>query len=246
MTSFEDFFVKCKCCEAFLIGKTPKTETVSQSALYSDGMIINDLIPLNPQKLVLCPACGYLFWLQQEDCLAAIAVEDEQKAYQWNSWRFFGCNLLDNKGRMALINHYWVALEKLNYIAVSQEIIIRKSLLWAYNDLYRDAGSWQFSDFLNGKISFNYWLSSKRFDQQGVELFSSEKERFTANLERLIYLLESSGTAEIAELAELYRELGDFDKASTLLQGVLRRTHFIGLLNKHVLEKNKKVFKVAG
>lgn len=246
MTSFEDFYINCPCCSAWLIGKKAKADSVNQSVLYSDGMIINDLIPANPQKIVLCPACGYLFWLQPDACHNSISDSERLTAYTWPSWRFFGCNLLDNNGRIALINHYWNALKLLRPISVEQEIIIRKSLLWAYNDLYRDADAWRFVDVVNGKINFFYWIISRKFSRKGRALFDSEKPRFETNLLRLIEILEQDANAEPAIIAEFYRELGDFRMAAQFLSKIVRRTHFINLLISHIQLGDKSVFKVAG
>jgi len=246
MTSFEDFYIQCACCEAWLIGKTSKVETVSQSLLFSDGMIINDLIPANPQKLVLCPACGKFFWIQKEQCLDTLPEAEHETAYPWTSWRFFGCNLLDNRGRIALINHYWRSLALLTPIIQQQEIWIRQSLLWAYNDLYRDAEKWQFGDFFKGKVSLRYLLSSRSFNKRGVAFFEAERPRINENILALIHLLEQDEKAEPAMIAELYREMGDFVKAAENLKSIVRKTHYINMLNKFVQAGNRAVFKVAG
>jgi hypothetical protein len=246
MTSFEDFYIQCNCCEAWLIGKTPKVETVSQSLLYSDGMIINDLIPANPQKLVLCPACGKFFWILKENCLEAIPEIDQVIAYPWTSWRFFGCNLLDNRGRKALINQYWQSLELMKPLSQQQEIWIRQSLLWAYNDLYRDAERWRFSDLLKGRVSLRYLLNSRLFNKEGVAYFESEKKRIEANVLALINLYEQDEASEPAMIAELYREIGNFVKAAEILRNIIRKTHYINMLNKCVQAGNRAVFKVAG
>ncbi len=246
MTSFEDFYIQCNCCESWLIGKTSKVETVSQSLLYSDGMIINDLIPANPQKLVLCPACGKFFWIQKENCLETIPEADQETAYPWTSWRFFGCNLLDNRGRKSLINHYWRSLELMTPLNQQQEIWIRQSLLWAYNDLYRDAEKWQFGDYLKGKVSLRYLLNSRSFNKEGVAFFGAESKRIEANVLALIHLYEQDDTTEPAMIAELYREIGDFVKAAEILKTIVRKTHYINMLNKCVQAGNKAVFKVAG
>lgn len=246
MTSFEDFYISCPCCSSWLIGKKAKADSVNQSVLYSDGMIINDLIPANPQQIVLCPACGFLFWMQKDACHNSIPESDKLTAYSWPNWRFFGCNLLDNHGKIALINHYWKAIELLQPLSVQQEIIVRKSLLWAYNDLYRDANTWRFVDVVRGKINFFYWIISRKFNRKGRALFESERRHFEANIHRLIELLERDPNSEPAVIAELYRELGEFEKAMLHLSKIVRRTHYINLLNTHIQLRDKSVFKVAG
>ncbi|MBU1370768.1 MAG: hypothetical protein KJ754_11960, partial [Bacteroidetes bacterium] len=71
-------------------------------------------------------------------------------------------------------------------------------------------------------------------------------ENFLDNLKPLIRLTEKEPDVDPAVLAELYREAGDFDKATAALSGIIRRTHFISSLQKHIKARKRHVFKVAG
>jgi hypothetical protein len=119
-------------------------------------------------------------------------------------------------------------------------------LLWAYNDLYRDAEKWQFSDFIKGKVSLHYLLNSRSFNKDGVAFFVAEKQSIEANVLALIHLYEQDDTTEPALIAELYREIGNFVKAAEILKNIVRKTHYINMLNEYVKRGNKAVFKIAG
>jgi hypothetical protein len=246
MTSFENYYIQCPCCTSWLMGKSAKTESVSQSILYSDGMIVSDLLPINPQKIVLCPACAYFFWHDSQPVIQDEAQLNGFQPYPWSSWHLFGCNLLYNAGRKALINHYWHVLKSQRPLDQAKEISIRKSLLWAYNDLYRECQSISFKDFYKGKLSLRSWINLRRFNKESQRYFEAEKENFLNNLKPLIRLTEKEPDVDPAVLAELYREAGDFDKATKALSGIIRRTHFISSLQKYIQARNRHVFKVAG
>jgi len=246
MTSFENYYLQCPCCKSWLTGKQAKSDSINQSQLYSDGMIISDLQPISQQKIILCPACAAFFWRHQQTIENDEAVLQGFHAYPWSSWHLFGCNLLSNAGRKALIEHYWYVLEKIRPLEEKQEIAIRKSLLWAYNDLYRDALNFSIKDVYNDKFSLQSWLNLRLFHKKNQLFFEAEQAEFQKNLLRLIALTEKMPEPDTAELAELYREAGDFKKAAEIIETIDRRTHFINSLINHIQKGERLVFKVAG
>lgn len=246
MTSFENYYLQCPCCNSWLTGKQANSDTVNQSLLFSDGMIISDLTPIVQQKIVLCPACAIYFWRDKQTLEKDEAVLKGFHAYPWSSWHLFGCNLLTNAGRKALVKHYWCLIKKVDFQNEHQEIILRKSLLWAYNDLYRDALSFSLQDVFNSRFSFRSWQNLKLFHKENQGFFEAEQADFQANLQKLIVLLEQMPEPDPAVLAELYREAGDFKKAMEIIDKIDRRTHFINSLIKHIKNGERRVFKVAG
>lgn len=246
MTSFENYYLQCPCCKSWLTGKQANSDTVNQSLLYSDGMIISDLLPIIEQKIVLCPACAIYFWRDKQTIEKDEAVLNGFHTYPWSSWHLFGCNLLTNAGRKALVKHYWCLLKRIDFVDEKQEITIRKSLLWAYNDLYRDSLSFCFKDLYNNRFSFRSWLSLRLFHKRNRLFFESEQAEFQTNLLRLIALTEKMPEPDPADLAELYREAGDFKKAAEIIEKIDRRTHFINSLIKYIQNNERRVFKVAG
>jgi len=246
MTSFENYYLQCPCCKSWLTGKQAKLDSVNQSLLYSDGMVISDLLPISHQKIVLCPACAAFFWRDEQTAEKDKAVLQGFHAYPWSSWHLFGCNLLSSAGRKALIKHYWCVLDKITPLDEQQEIAIRKSLLWAYNDLYRDALSFSIKDVYNSKFSLQSWLNLRLFHKRNRLFYEAEQANFQTNLLLLIALTEKLPEPDAAELAELYREAGDFKKAAEIIEKIDRRTHFINSLIKYIEKGERRVFKVAG
>ncbi len=246
MTSFENYYLQCPCCNSWLTGKQANSDTVNQSLLYSDGMIISDLTPIIQQRIVLCPACAIYFWRDKQTLEKDEAVLKGFHTYPWSSWHLFGCNLLSNAGRKALVKHYWNLLKRIDSLDEQQEITIRKSLLWAYNDLYRDALSFSLKDMFSSKFSFRSWNNLKLFHKENRVFYESEQAEFQSNLLKLIALVEKMPEPDPAELAELYREAGDFKKAAKIIEKIDRRTHFINSLIKYINNSDRRIFKVAG
>ena len=64
MLKFDSFYFQCPHCEAWLEGRNLKAEMVNQAILYSDGKVLNDNYITTPQKMILCPSCGHVFWIE--------------------------------------------------------------------------------------------------------------------------------------------------------------------------------------
>lgn len=246
MISFENYYLQCPCCKSWLTGKQVLLETISQSLLYSDGLIISNSIPLNKQIIVLCPACAVYFWPHKQSPVKDEALLMGFHSYPWSSWYLFGCNLLSHPGRVALVKHYWYVLQKIGSLDEKQEIVIRKSLLWAYNDLYRDSIGFSIKEIYDGRLSFRSWFRLKLLHRKNLKFYESEQSGFQDNLLRLIELTENMPEPDPAELAELYREAGDFKKAAEAISSIKRRTHFITSLINYIQKGERRVFKVAG
>lgn len=245
MINFEDYYISCPSCLSTLAGKLIHAETVNQALLFSDGKTLNDNFMVIPQKVVRCPACGHLFWVENLNPPVISATVTGTNAYPWKTWRFYGCNFDHLKGKLALINHYHVFLSKRNYDP-KKEIYLRRALLWAYNDLHRYYYRTNISEYFNKKCSFFAWLKFRKTQIIGRKIFKEKQEEFGKNLLRLISLIEKFEPENSLELIELYRESGQWDKAKVILEKTPRRTHFISTLEKEVKKKNKNVFIVAG
>lgn len=245
MINFEDYYINCPSCLSTLAGKLIHAETVNQALLFSDGKTLNDNFMVIPQKMVRCPACGHLFWIEDLKPPIISKTTTNTNVYPWNTWRFYGCNFENLKGKLALIKHYQVFLSKRNYDP-KKEIYLRRTLWWAYNDLHRYYYRTNISEYFSKKCSFVAWLKFRKTQKTGRKIFIDNQEGFNKNLNRLISLIEKFEPENSLELIELYRENGDFDKAKVILAKIPRRTHFISTLEKEVKKRNKNVFIVAG
>lgn len=197
-------------------------------------------------KLILCPSCGHNFWIENPVEPLITYEKPDFEVYSWNTWRFYGVRHSDNKGKLALINHYKTFLKKSHY-EPKKEIYLRRFLWWAYNDLHRNHQHVRLKYFLNGFMSFGVWNNNRRMILEGEKLFIKNYKDFTANLNRLLSLLEKHPEEQLdLELPEIYRELRQFDKAKELLDQAGSRTHFTNEMLRHSKWKDGRVFMVSG
>jgi hypothetical protein len=229
-----------------LEGRNLKAELVNEAILYSDGKVLNDNLITTPQKMIMCPSCAHVFWVEKPTEPFITYEKPDVEAYSWNTWRFYGIRFSDNKGKLALINHYLTFLKKSHYEA-KNEIYLRRLLWWAYNDLHRNHQHVRLKYLLNGMMSFGVWHNNRKMILEGEKLFLKNLKGFTGNLKRLLALLEKHPEEQIdLEVPEIYRELRQFDKTKELLDEVGSRTHFTNEMLRHSKWKDSRVFMVSG
>lgn len=246
MLKFDPYYFQCPTCHAWLEGRNLKSELVNEAILYSDGKILYDNYITTRQKMILCPSCGHAFWVENPEEPFITLEKPKAAIYSWNTWRFFGINFSDNKGKLALIKHYQLFLAKTHY-EPKKEIYLRRLLWWAYNDLHRNFHYIRLKYFLNGFMSYGVWSSYRRLLIEGEKLFLKNVKDFNNNLTRLLALLEKHPEEQLdLELPEIYRELRQFDQAKTLLEQSSSRIHFNNEILRHVKWKDSKVFMVSG
>ena len=246
MLKYDSYYFQCPCCHAWLEGRNLKSELVNEAILYSDGKVLYDNYITTRQKMILCPSCGHVFWVENPTEPFITWDKTEAAVYSWNTWRFFGINFSDNKGKLALINHYQYFLKKSSYDP-KKEIYLRRLLWWAYNDLHRNFQYIRWKYFLNGFMSYGVWSSYRRMLLEGEKLFLKNLKSFNENLNRLLVLLEKHPSEQIdLELPEIYREMRQFDKAKELLDQASSRTHFTNQMLKRSKWKDGRVFMVTG
>ena len=161
MLKYDSFYFQCPHCQAWLEGRNLKAEMVNQAILYSDGKVLNDNLITTPQKMIMCPSCGHSFWVEHPEEPFITYEKPDAEVYSWNTWRFFGISFSDNKGKMALINHYKTFLKKSHYDP-KKEIYLRRFLWWAYNDLHRNHQHVRLKYLLNGFMSFGVWHCNRK------------------------------------------------------------------------------------
>ena len=143
-------------------------------------------------------------------------------------------------------------IEKAEY-SIDQEIYFRRLLWWAYNDLIRNKFQISIERYTSKEMSLRVWYRNRKKILEGTKLFKQHHEDFLDNLSILAHLLEDRYTPDDEEyeatnldIIEMYRQLGDFDKAKELLEKTSRRTYFISRIEEKVKEKDDLVFLVTG
>lgn len=252
MIKFDTFYIQCPRCKSWMEGHLLISSMVNQSILYSDGKILNDGYITEQQRMIVCPACSHWSWIEKYEEPYITKNRPDETFYTWNSWRFYGVHFGSNKGRMALVNHYWNFLKNDNY-NIDQEIYFRRLLWWAFNDFIRDRYQTNIEHYTSKEMSFKVWYRNRKKILEGVKLFKKCRDNFNENLRLLIDLYRSRYTPDDEEyesvnleIIEIYRQLGEFEEASKLLNQNTRRTHFISMIEKMVLERDDLVFLVTG
>ncbi|PKP47948.1 MAG: hypothetical protein CVT92_16545 [Bacteroidetes bacterium HGW-Bacteroidetes-1] len=257
MTAFNVFYITCPNCNATLTGKKLRAIAINYSELYSDGkMVCNELIS-EPQKIIKCPSCANIFWLpeivDEIDSEIRATPSDEVKeekiaVYSYKSWYQFGCNTSLIEGKKALIDHHFQLLVMLKPFTVEQELYLRRSLLWACNDLIRFEMVNKLSRLFSGSFSFQAWRRERHDRIIQKILFLKLNPVYKSNISRMIELIKVTKEKESdkAYLAELYREKGNFAKAMEIVNELHRSTHYVYQIHKKITKKSTSVFKVAG
>lgn len=252
MIKFDTFYIQCPRCKSWMEGHLLVSSMVNQSILYSDGIILNDGYLTENQKMIVCPACNHWSWIDKTEEPYIRKTKPEANYYTWNSWRFYGIHFESNKGKLALIEHYKNFIEKAEY-SIDQEIYFRRLLWWAYNDLIRNKFQISIERYTSKEMSLRVWYRNRKKILEGTKLFKQHHEDFLDNLSILAHLLEDRYTPDDEEyeatnldIIEMYRQLGDFDKAKELLEKTSRRTYFISRIEEKVKEKDDLVFLVTG
>lgn len=252
MIKFETFYIQCPRCHSWMEGHILKSSMINQSILYSDGKILNDGYITESQKVMICPACSHWSWIEEYNEPVISWMKPSGFYYTWNSWRFYGVHFGSNEGRMALVNHYRDFLEKSD-TDVDKEIYFRRLMWWAYNDLIRDLYQTDIHHIISKEMSFNVWKKNRAKLLNGYKLFREHREDYLENLRILVKLLENRYTdddeefeATALDIIEIYRQLGNFDKAEELINKTTRRTYFIASIEKRISAKDDLVFLVTG
>lgn len=252
MIKFDTFYIQCPRCHSWMEGHLLISSMVNQSILYSDGKILNDGYITENQKMIICPACNHWSWIEEYREPIITRERPEETYYTWNSWRFYGIHFDSNEGRLALVNHYKHFLQKSEY-NIEQEIYFRRMMWWAYNDLIRNKYLANIHYYISKEMSFKVWKRNREKLMSGLTLFTQYHNDFIENLQRLVFLLERRYTPDDEEyeatnldIIEMYRQLGDFDKARQLLNVTTRRTYFISKIEEKVNDKDDLVFLVTG
>lgn len=248
MLRYDPFYFQCPNCHSWLEGRNLKSDLVNEAILYSDGKILYDNYITTRQKMILCPACAHTFWVENPDNTSVVTSKErpDHYVYSWNTWRFYGINFSDNKGKLALINHYLDFLSKTHF-EPSKEIYLRRMLWWAYNDLHRNHQHTRLKYLINGFMSYGVWHHNRMTIFGGEKLFIENMKGFNENLERLLTLLEKHPEEQLdLEMPEIHRELRHYNKTIELLEQSGSHTHFTNEMMRLAKRKDPRVFMVSG
>jgi len=189
--------------------------TIHSSSIYSDGMTVTEPWMNNDTAIAICPGCGKAFW--REDArieTEEISIDNLPLAGDVFDLPF----ALSETFKEELIQFYIDLLKDGFANTTDRKIYLRLRIWWGINDFvrYREA-IWklfpQFTSLRRAKV-----LLANRRNSRSV--FAKFKTLFRENLEKMIAIFKPEHEGEQIMLAEMYRELGEMDKAREALEGV--------------------------
>jgi len=228
-----DTIYQCPQCDNCISVGSLMSGNTFGAKLYSDGKCVAGMMPEFP-KITRCSKCKTIFWISKAKKIGqrGFVVTDilegtiEDQKYQ-NA----------QTARFLSLQQYILALEIPIYTSFEEEFYIRKRLWWYSNDRVRD-----------GKISTRllwYFIDRLR-DGKSLFIFGFNRRRLFENTNRLLVLLYATNDNEKVMLAELYRNLGHFEKCMDILNSI-EDPEFNSIkaaFKKKCNDKNTKVFKL--
>lgn len=148
--------------------------------------------PMLPEfpNLTRCKVCGKFLWLKKMRSLGNYGMDGEDKLN----------DLIPDKGKrpdraeFLTLDEYFEALDQKVYETRKDEIFIRIRIWWEFNDRVRE----------------------------GEQIYRDDNDdiRYLNNLAELINLVDEKNQDEKITLAEVYRNLGDFDKCVEIIESI--------------------------
>jgi len=185
---------KCPKCEALILNESIASGNNFDAKIFSDTKSISLMLAEFP-IITKCIKCDTIFWLSKMEPIKKIPWGyNYKKPSEYQEAIFL------------TIEDYFRALE--NGLAENQqdEKYIRMQIWWAYNDRIRIN---DFTIFLPETIAIN--KNNKLFTDNNDEM------KWRENCEKLISILDPSIEDEKIMIAELYRNLGDFEKCKSII-----------------------------
>ena len=260
-------YIECPHCKKWY----SRTELISYNTFgskaecWSDGKCINSNISeYSFLPFSKCDNCNQFFWF--DECRQLEDYEIKEFIYENKNRKnetdeevrkLVPIFLKENKDKYISSEnmdldypppHYWLDLPvtfisdllellKSEILNLDSEIFIRIKLWQHINDLRRNRKIWTLKQILNNIKNRNLYYKYKSFH--------------TSNMEKLLKLIEKSKDSidKFPLLVELYRELGDFQKAKSIINNadaseIEHNKEFITKSRKMIENRNKKIFKI--
>jgi hypothetical protein len=242
MTSFYPILIQCPYCKQKMFDYELSSYAVYHSTLFSDGKSSQNIGFTADQTIKICASCEQPFWVEQ------IAV-DEEKLYQLRDSLPQAKSIsdlpfmLNEKFPEELIKYYEKLLNTGFAGNSEKKYFLRIRIWWAINDLIRYRTN--LFGLIRGTRKFNnLWshFKNRRLQRQSFQSFTP---LFINNLRELILLTIPIHEDDYIMLAEMYREIGQFNKARKSLNQVSdQNSSVVKKLKRKILLRQKKVIKL--
>ncbi|UZD23429.1 hypothetical protein PBT90_08520 [Algoriphagus halophytocola] len=206
---------ECIYCKHHIAELLPGEENDSQAKFYSDGKSVGIHNPTN--VLVSCQCCREYLWLQTAPILARSTY------HYWTERSWLRISLPSHLTHAQVPNE--LTIDELVHVVRSQfmskpadELFLRQQICWRFNDRVRNDSAM----FLRPQ-EWAIWME---------------------NTKALLDLLDPKEPLQLVMMAELFRYLGDFNRAAQVIQCVDLPDYqwTVPLYLKRCKDKNTDVF----
>ena len=233
MTTFHPIILECPQCSTLMSAYELMSYTTHRSENYSDGKTEFGM-PAS-KDISICTACRLPFWREDGRLPGDPDWEEhgdlgsvmELHDLEWN---------FDDDRNEKTIAFYKDLLDNGFADTDEREVFLRVRIWWSVNDLLRHLSSWR------SARNLRMLMAIIKHRRDTLSLFKTYRELFGQNLERLIFLYIKSTEVEMIYLANMYRELGNFGKATEILGKVDKKNAFWKKIERKVRRKDRIVF----
>lgn len=197
MTSYVFELKKCTNCENEFLSNSLLSSNTRGAVIYTDGYISGPMYS-EVIQILKCPKCQSYLW---KNILPTLKHISESEFFQNRGDDYLG-NILNNQidYKYLLANPIWSNAE--------QEKYIRTRAWWSFNDKYR------IEKFGTPDLLWEQYCKDKGLLDSTEFLITTEQE---SNLKRILELLDFQKENERLMMAEIHRELGNFNQCTSLL-----------------------------
>lgn len=211
MTTFGTQILVCPHCRNKMFSYVLTSYYVHSSILFSDGQADCNPPNLPDSRFLICTECKLEFW--RDDALLEDENTDFSNSDLPEAKDIYDLDFTFNSDFPSKRTAYYSSLLKKGFANnVDKEIYLRIELWQLLNNKIRYNPNGFIDNLLKGNLKMAF--SGQK------EMPEAVKSLFNSNLEKLIRVYIPENDEERLLLAEMYRELGDFNKALKLLEEI--------------------------
>lgn len=214
----------CQCpkCDNLISNESLSSGNTLGSNMYSDGKRTSPMLPVVP-NLTKCSKCNTILWLSKAKEVGRQDYGENIK----NDWTDV------QMARFLSIKEYFTALETQIAETNEEELYIRKRIWWAFNDRIE-----------KGRIAWGFYDP-----EQDNKLFldtETTKTLWLENANRLLDILDPTDVNQLILIAELSRNLGNFEKCLAIIDSIANPdlNRLKAAFKKECEDQNKNVFQL--
>lgn len=240
MTTFSPIIMHCPLCGIKMQDYEMMSITIHNSTLYSDGKQITEPWMNNDKATALCPSCKEVFWREDAAIQRDADREDDLPAAGDVYDLPF---MLQDDAKEQLIHFYHKRLKSGFANTNDRKIYLRIRIWWGINDFVRYRKP--LIKELTNIGSLRRIPAFLEYRRRSMYLFKNHQVLFNENLMKLISIFKPEHDGEQLMLAEMYRELGELNKAQVALHEV-KETKNSGFkkIKRAMARRKKRVIKL--